>query len=154
MDGREAMAFSGGSASYYIHRGGVAASGSGTQTGGYQAPPGFRPVPNASSTTQSNVRGGSMGSAFAVESPRANFNHGMNMSASPGALSSGEPVKKKRGRPRKYGPDGPVSLALSPMSSNANSTPGSSTASHKRARGRPPGSGRKQQLATLGMKFL
>ncbi|XP_061337294.1 AT-hook motif nuclear-localized protein 5-like isoform X2 [Gastrolobium bilobum] len=63
---------------------------------------------------------------------------------------TGEPVKKKRGRPRKYGPDGPVSLRLSTMSATADSTPGSTTPSQIRRRGRPPGSGRKQQLATLG----
>ncbi|KAI4315409.1 hypothetical protein L6164_028223 [Bauhinia variegata] len=151
MDGREAMAFSGGSASYYIHRGGIAGSGSGsgTQVGGFQSPPGFRPLSNAVVPAQSNIRGGSVGSTFSVEPPRANFSHGISMGATPGVPSS-EPVKKKRGRPRKYGPDGPVSLGLSPMSINANSTPGSSTPSNKRSRGRPPGSGRKQQLATLG----
>ncbi|KAI4326963.1 hypothetical protein L6164_019473 [Bauhinia variegata] len=149
MDGREAMAFSGGSASYYIHRGGIAGSGPGTQVGGFQSPPGFRALSNSGVPDQSNVRSGSVGSTFSVEPPRANFSHGINMSATPGVPSS-EPVKKKRGRPRKYGPDGPVSLGLSPMSNNANSTPGSSTPSNKRNRGRPPGSGRKQQLATLG----
>ena len=150
MDGREAMGFPGGSASYYMHREGVAGSGSGTTAGGYQPPPGFRPLSNTNIPAQPNVRSGSIGSTFSVEPPRANFSHGSNMGASPG-VPSGEPVKKKRGRPRKYAPDGPVSLALSPMSGNASSTPGSSTPSDKRARGRPPGSGRKQQLATLGI---
>lgn len=147
MDGREAMAFSGGSAPYYLHRGNVSGSGSGTQTQGFQAPPGFRPLSNVGFPAQSNVRGGSVGSTFPpVEPPRANFSHGSNIN-----IPSGEPVKKKRGRPRKYGPDGPVSLGLSPMSATANSTPGSSTSSQKRNRGRPPGSGRKQQLASLGI---
>ncbi|KAF7810273.1 AT-hook motif nuclear-localized protein 5-like [Senna tora] len=151
MDGREAMAFSGGSASYYIHRGNVSGSGSGTQAQGFQTPPGFRPLSNVGFPNQSNVRGGgSVGSAFSVEPPRANFSHGSGGSSSPGVPSSGEPLKKKRGRPRKYGPDGPVSLGLSPMSATATSTPGSSTSSQKRNRGRPPGSGRKQQLASLG----
>ena len=157
------MAFSGGSASYYMHRGGVGggSGGSGTQTGGFQGPPpGFRALSNTSIQPQSNARGGgSVGSAssFSVEPPqaRANFSHGISIGASSGSgvpsSSSGEPVKKKRGRPRKYGPDGPVSLRLSPMSAPANSTPGSTTPSQKRNRGRPPGSGRKQQLATLGI---
>ncbi|KAK7308978.1 hypothetical protein RJT34_05353 [Clitoria ternatea] len=147
MDGRgEAMAFSDGSAPYYMqHRGAVSGSGPGTQSGGFQAPPsGFRPL--------SNVRGDSAGSAFSAEPQRAGFSHGITIGSSPnaGVPPSSEPVKKKRGRPRKYGPDGTVSLGLSPMSATANSTPGSATPSEKRPRGRPPGSGRKQQLASLG----
>ncbi|XP_020217526.1 AT-hook motif nuclear-localized protein 5 [Cajanus cajan] len=148
MDGREAMAFSGGSAPYYMHRGGGV--GSETQSG-FQAAPGFRPLPNTGIKAESNARGGSVGSGstFSVEPPQArvNFNHGIGIGA-----PSSEPVKKKRGRPRKYGPDGPVSLRLSPMSAPANSTQGESAAtpSQKKGRGRPPGSGRKQQLAALG----
>lgn len=71
------------------------------------------------------------------------------MVVSPGMPSS-EPVKKKRGRPRKYGPDGPVSLRLSSMSATQNLTPGSAPPGPKRSRGRPKGTGRKQQLANLG----
>jgi len=56
-------------------------------------------------------------------------------------------MKRKRGRPRKYGPDGSMALALSPFSALPGMT-GSS--SQKRGRGRPPGTGRKQQLAALG----
>lgn len=67
-----------------------------------------------------------------------------------------QPPKRKRGRPRKYatgaeGPPGapgaiyPVLPALMPASSSPY-TPGS----EKRGRGRPPGSGKKQQLAALG----
>ncbi|KAK7358625.1 hypothetical protein VNO77_00562 [Canavalia gladiata] len=160
MDGREVMAFSGGSGSYYMHRGGVAGSGSGTQIGGggFQASPGFRALSNTGFQAQSNARGqgGSVGSSstFSVEppqpQPQANFNHGIGIGP-PSATPSSEPVKKKRGRPRKYGPDGPVSLRLSPMSAPAaNSVPGSTSPSQKKGRGRPPGSGRKQQLAALG----
>ncbi|KAJ0964351.1 hypothetical protein J5N97_029473 [Dioscorea zingiberensis] len=60
---------------------------------------------------------------------------------------SGEPVKKKRGRPRKYGPDGSMALALSPLSAHSNSP---MTESSGKKRGRPPGSGKKQQLDALG----
>ncbi|KAG5058566.1 hypothetical protein JHK86_013562 [Glycine max] len=152
MDGREAMAFSDGSAPYYMHRVGVGGSGS-----GFQPAPGFRPLSNTGIQAESNARGGqgqgggSVGSnsPFSVEPPQghANFNHGIGIGA-----PSSEPVKKKRGRPRKYGPDGAVSLRLSPMSAPANSTQDASetTPSQKKARGRPPGSGRKQQLAALG----
>ncbi|XP_052735821.1 AT-hook motif nuclear-localized protein 5 isoform X2 [Vigna angularis] len=158
MDGREVMSFSGGSPSYYMHRGGVGGSGSGNLSGGgeFQATPGFRPLSNPAIQAEPNSRGqggGSVGSSsiFSVEPPhgRANFNHDIGIGS--GAPSS-EPVKKKRGRPRKYGPDGTVSLRLSPMSAPANSTQGGSatTLSQKKGRGRPPGSGRKQQLAALG----
>ncbi|CAA7407251.1 unnamed protein product [Spirodela intermedia] len=85
-------------------------------------------------------------------------------------MNVGEPIKRKRGRPRKYGPEGSMALELgslsSPMgasgssgfpstaagsSSNPASSPSSASASvTKKARGRPPGSGKKQQLAALG----
>lgn len=84
-----------------------------------------------------------------------------------------EQVKKKRGRPRKYKPDGAVTLGLSPSSLTPHSsssgmgtmvsTPGSGFGSggsgsggptEKRGRGRPPGSGKMQQLASLGKWFL
>ncbi|KAE9597753.1 putative PPC domain, AT hook, DNA-binding protein [Lupinus albus] len=159
MDGREAMAFSGGKSSYYIHREGVSGS-----SGGFHAPPpGFRALSNTGIQAQSNVTrgdGGSSASTFSAVEPqfRPSFSHGgINI----GGVSSGgvqpltssvENVKKKRGRPRKYAPtDGAVSLKLSPFSGTANSSTLSSTKpSEKRARGRPPGSGRKQQLASLG----
>lgn len=155
------MAFSGGSA-YFMHRGGVPGSGSGTQVGGgggggFQGPPGFRALssnPGIQAQSNARVQGGSVGPSptFSVEPQvRADFNRGSIIGASSGTPSS-EPVKKKRGRPRKYGPDGPgpVSLKLSPMSAPANPNQGSTTSSEKRGRGRPPGSGRKQQLALLG----
>eukprot|EP00249_Psilotum_nudum_P021452 c28110_g2_i1 orf=526-1743(+) len=57
-----------------------------------------------------------------------------------------EPLKRKRGRPRKYGADGIVALTAVPLSTATVAV----TPSQKRGRGRPPGSGRKQQLAALG----
>lgn len=68
--------------------------------------------------------------------------------------------KKKRGRPRKYSPDGNIALGLAPTpisSSNvvhgdSSGTP-SSEPSAKKNRGRPPGSG-KRQLDALGTHFL
>ncbi|CAA7403832.1 unnamed protein product [Spirodela intermedia] len=65
-------------------------------------------------------------------------------------MSMSEPVKKKRGRPRKYGPDGSMSLALvSPAAVGAASGYSSEPPAPKR-RGRPPGSGKKKQLDALG----
>ncbi|BBN19893.1 uncharacterized protein MPTK1_8g14640 [Marchantia polymorpha subsp. ruderalis] len=62
-----------------------------------------------------------------------------------------EPPKRKRGRPRKYpgadaSPGGSlgVSLALTPIAAKSPQSP-----TEKRGRGRPPGSGKKQQLAAL-----
>eukprot|EP00249_Psilotum_nudum_P021453 c28110_g2_i3 orf=526-1704(+) len=57
-----------------------------------------------------------------------------------------EPLKRKRGRPRKYGADGIVALTAVPLSTATVAV----TPSQKRGRGRPPGSGRKQQLAAIG----
>ncbi|WVZ12724.1 hypothetical protein V8G54_017254 [Vigna mungo] len=170
------MGFPGGSAPYYMqHRGGVSGSGPGTGTpSGFQPPSGFRALSNVSSNSTFSLEA-KPPSQSQPQPQRGGFGHGINLSSSPGINlssspginlgsspdggggggggmpSSGDPVKKKRGRPRKYGPDsGTVSLRLSPLSATANSTPGSGTPSEKRPRGRPPGSGRKQQLANLG----
>lgn len=69
---------------------------------------------------------------------------GVNVGA-PAAVAVPEPLRRRRGRPRKYGPEGVVSLGLSPSTSLSNLMP-----FQKRGRGRPTGSGRKQQLAPLG----
>ncbi|ONM00093.1 AT-hook motif nuclear-localized protein 13 [Zea mays] len=85
----------------------------------------------------------------------------------PGAnvLGMGELMRKKRGRPRKYAPDGSMALALAPISSasaGGAAAPGqqqhgggfsiSSPPSDPNAkrRGRPPGSGKKKQFEALG----
>ncbi|KAK7263311.1 hypothetical protein RJT34_30899 [Clitoria ternatea] len=64
-------------------------------------------------------------------------------------------AKKKRGRPRKYSPDGNIALGLAPThvspsggGADSTGTP-SADASAKKHRGRPPGSGKKQ-LDALG----
>ncbi|GLU05799.1 hypothetical protein SLE2022_228780 [Rubroshorea leprosula] len=150
MDGREAMALTGGSTPYYIHRGGVGGSGSASAThsgaAAYHGAPAFRSLTNPQLQAQSNV-----GSPFSVEpnSASASFPHGINMGVSSGVPSS-EPVKKKRGRPRKYAPEGQVSLGLLPMPTKSKPSAESDTSGQKRGRGRPPGSGRKQQLSLLG----
>ncbi|XP_072973277.1 AT-hook motif nuclear-localized protein 10-like [Typha angustifolia] len=87
--------------------------------------------------------------------------HGFNINM------GGEPVKRKRGRPRKYGPDGTMALSLKPVKTATSTSPGgggfspssageanlalsASPDGMKKARGRPPGSGKKQQMAALG----
>ncbi|XP_020598526.1 AT-hook motif nuclear-localized protein 9 isoform X2 [Phalaenopsis equestris] len=168
MDGREGMGLSG-PASYFMHRG-MGAPGSGSQPS-LHAPLGMsRSVPNLSpsfaiQTSAMGVPGGfgggaTQGSAFQASSPPTIAPHTVNIG--PGGIGvgvgQGEQVKRKRGRPRKYGPDGSVSLALSPLSSPTSVSgtsagllgSGSGMPSQKRGRGRPPGTGRKQQLASLG----
>ncbi|KAI3453704.1 hypothetical protein Pfo_010367 [Paulownia fortunei] len=167
MDGREGMTLQG-SASYYLNRGGIGGSGgsgpgssvhgagggsAAAQAGGIHTPPIFKSISNPSISVHPNVgiSGGAMGgSAFHVENPSPNFAHGMSMSVVSSASQGGETVKKKRGRPRKYGPDGAnMSLALSPISASTPSS-GPITPGEKPRRGRPPGSGWKQKLAPLG----
>ena len=140
------MALSGSSSSYYLHTG-FNGSGSGSLTHtGIHRPLGFRSITNPNISVQSNVRDGNLGSTFPVQSSSPNLNQDLNIGGAPSGVATGESGKRKRGRPRKYRPDGTnMSLGLSPMSSAPSA--GSTT---PRQRGRPPGSGRKQQLASLG----
>ncbi|OVA15190.1 protein of unknown function DUF296 [Macleaya cordata] len=97
---------------------------------------------------------------------------GFNMTTTTTAsTSNSDQVKKKRGRPRKYTVDGDnIALALTPLSSappppppppphyshnnnnnnNNHNTQSSDPPPFKRNRGRPVGSGKKQQLDALG----
>ncbi|KAK7251860.1 hypothetical protein RIF29_35435 [Crotalaria pallida] len=83
---------------------------------------------------------------------------GSSNSSALAAPSASEPVKKKRGRPRKYPSDGDIALGLAPTAAahgggaNGRGDSGgmpSSDAPPKKHRGRPPGSGKKQ-LDALG----
>ena len=89
----------------------------------------------------------------------------------PAPAGAGEPVaKKKRGRPRKYGPDGSMSLALvpasmaaapgpaapgasgpfSPEGAKTPSTAPSASPDGAKKRGRPKGSTNKKHVPALG----
>ncbi|XP_061373545.1 AT-hook motif nuclear-localized protein 9-like [Gastrolobium bilobum] len=140
MDRGDQIALSG-SASYYMHRG---IPGSGTQPELHNSP-GIRPLSNPNVPFQSSIGGSTIGSTLPLESSGIS-SQCVNVGASSGA-ATGEAVKRKRGRPRKYGPDGAVSLTLTPTPASHH---GTMTQSPKRGRGRPPGSGKKQQLASLG----
>nr|DAD41882.1 TPA_asm: hypothetical protein HUJ06_016205 [Nelumbo nucifera] len=107
----------------------------------------YKPV--TSSTPSYQTSGGGSGGD---SSAGAIVQHGLNM-------NMGEPMKRKRGRPRKYGPDGTMALALTPTSPGggvpasggfSSSSAASPSSSIKKNRGRPPGSGKKQQMAALG----
>lgn len=155
MDIREGMALSG-SAAYYLNRG-ISGSGSNVGSGsgtpsGVSTPSGYKSLTNANIAVQSNMgsSSGNVNSGYQVENSSSNFGHGVNISMASSVSPGSDPVKKKRGRPRKYGPDGSkMSLGLSPLSSTPST--GSITPGPKRAKGRPPGSGWKQKLAPLGM---
>ncbi|KAJ0265568.1 AT-hook motif nuclear-localized protein 5 [Hirschfeldia incana] len=171
MDGREAMTFPGSHPHYYLQRGAFTNLSHSQVASGLHAPPpqGMRPMlnPNAHHHPQANNPGGPH---FSMADHRhSDFGHsihmGMASSASAAAVQPHPPppmeqplVKKKRGRPRKYAPpDGQVSLGLSPVpcsSGGSNKAKDSSAVTDpnapKRARGRPPGTGRKQRLANLG----
>ncbi|KAL6556390.1 hypothetical protein OROGR_005678 [Orobanche gracilis] len=167
MDGREVMAYPAGSASYYLNRGGGSGNsgpgfnihGGGAQPAGIhiRAPPVFKNLSNPNIAFQPNVRasvvggGGSVsGSSYHIEDESANFSHDRDMTVRSGGLQGGGPIKKKRGRPRKYGPDGSnMSLGLSPLSASKNSSEGMSSG-EKKQKGRPRGTGWRQKLAPLG----
>lgn len=141
MDRRDAMALSG-SASYYMQQRGITGSGSEPESG-IHGSPGIHPFSSPNVQYQSSMSATTMGP---VESSTP---HSVNV-GTPSAQPSSETVKRKRGRPRKYGPDGTVSLALTPASAPH---PVTTTPGQKRGRGRPRGTGRKQQLASLGKTF-
>lgn len=143
MDRRDAMSLSG-SPSYYIQQRGISGSGSGAQSG-LHGSQGLHSLPNPNLQYHPGINATSIGSTLPVEPSSAISSHS-NLSA-PSAVPAGETPKRKRGRPRKYGPDGTVSLALT---SSPATHPRAVAPEQKRGRGRPPGTGRKQQLASLG----
>ena len=113
---------------------------------GITGSPGFSLLSNPNVSFQSNIGGNSIGPTLPIEPPPAFSPHGVNVGA-PYVVPHTQPVRRKRGRPRKYGTDGTVSLALSPTSATP---PWTISPTQKRGRGRPPGTGSKQQLACLG----
>lgn len=149
------MAFPGAHPQYYhLQRGAFSAISASQAASALHAPPGLRPMSNPNISPPSNA-----GPPFSIgEHRHQDFGHGIHMGmASSAAVQPPTPatepvVKKKRGRPRKYAPDGQVSLGLSslPSANKPKSSSMSDPNAPKRARGRPPGTGRKQRLANLG----
>ncbi|THG12806.1 hypothetical protein TEA_023547 [Camellia sinensis var. sinensis] len=116
----------------------------------------YKPVAGSPPAYQSAVSGGGGNGEGQAVMP-----HNLNMNV----MGSDPSMKKKRGRPRKYGPDGAMSLsvvtppppATVPQSTTGTFSPpapagglGSPSSSSKKARGRPPGSSKKQQIEALG----
>lgn len=100
------------------------------------------------SNNANNMGGGSASGTVSVSGPPA-----------PGTVPA-EPVKRKRGRPRKYGPDGTMKasaaaqqqqLVSAPPRTTMGSLSGDMSAmedpAQKKRRGRPPGTGKKQNLS-------
>lgn len=133
MDQREHMSLSG-SGSYYFHR------GSTEQVAGFQDLSIMNQLSNANLYFPSNT--GSSLITLPLDTSSTISPHEVSVGPT-SAVLQGEPMRRKRGRPRKYGWDGAVPSALLP------STPNPVTVSRtEKRRGRPPG--RKLKLASLG----
>ena len=137
----------------------------------------IRPMPNMPNMNMSatailnSIGGGSLaGMQFQMDTAPPPLMHNSTMgsvsaSASgtvPPAPAPAEPVKRKRGRPRKYGPDGTMKAAAQQQQHLVSAPPrmGSSMSgpdmlgtrgmedpAQKKRRGRPPGTGKKQQTS-------
>jgi hypothetical protein len=124
----------------------------------------IRPMPNMNmspSAILNSIGGGSFtGMQFQMDPPPPPLLHTAAMGASaptstPGAVPAAptEPVKRKRGRPRKYGPDGTMKQQqlvaaqprIGPSGPNMISSAGIEDSSQKKRRGRPPGTAKKHQ---------
>lgn len=141
----------------------------------------IRPMPNMPNMNMSptailnSIGGGSLaGMQFQMDPPPPPLLHTTTAAAAMGGSASGpgavppvhtEPVKRKRGRPRKYGPDGTMKqqqqqqaaasqqhlVAAPPRMGSLSSGPdmlggsGMEDAAQKKRRGRPPGTGKKHQ---------
>lgn len=138
----------------------------------------IRPMPNMPNMNMSatailnSIGGGSLaGMQFQMDTAPPPLMHNSTTMASVSASASGtvppapapaEPVKRKRGRPRKYGPDGTMKAAAQQQQHLVSAPPrmGSSMSgpdmlgtrgmedpAQKKRRGRPPGTGKKQQTS-------
>lgn len=70
-----------------------------------------------------------------------------------GLPASGTTGKKKRGRPRKYGPDGTITMALSPLPISSSAPGASGFSITKRGKSRLGGSDLKQNKK-MGMQYI
>lgn len=104
-------------------------SASGVAVRGEEAPESYRVAPRSEIPSQS--AGPTVTPATVTTTPSP-----ATVSTTP-SPATGTEVKKKRGRPRKYGPDGTVSLALSPMPISSSIPLTGEFSAWKRGRGKP-----------------
>ncbi|CAM8881012.1 unnamed protein product [Rhodiola kirilowii] len=141
MDGRDAILYSNTGLGHYVPQRGVSVPMPVTHSIGLTDPNlGFTHLSNEGSVLLSSDRG----SGFQTDNLNNGYQHNANIGSSSGTAQA-ELVKKKRGRPRKYGS---AALVVSPIYVSGAEEP--IVRSEKRKRGRPHGSGRKQMLASLG----
>lgn len=133
---------------------------------GTESPP--APLSNSVTQVAPALNVGTEGTGFGLTAPApatitpsgaAAAGRGTTPAATPATTGSVDSFgKKKRGRPRKYDADGNLRLSYvtppsqtTPFSlSSPVSSPSEFSSSSKRGRGRPPGSGNWQLLASLG----
>ncbi|XP_031274518.1 AT-hook motif nuclear-localized protein 6-like [Pistacia vera] len=102
-----------------------------------EAPDSFRAAPITENPGPGPLPGPTVVPATATSAPPES---GSAQGSAPGSASapgSGSEMKKKRGRPRKYGPDGKLSMALSPMPISSSIPLTGDFSAWKRSRGRP-----------------
>ena len=119
---------------------------SGVTVIGAEAPSAYHVAPRSEAPNQVHVPDG--GGAAATAAP---------VGVSPvSAGLDGTAVKKKRGRPRKYGPYGSVTMALSPMPISSSAPPSNDFSSGKRGkmRGMDYKPSKKVGLDYLGNAFV
>ncbi|KAL0339420.1 UNVERIFIED_CONTAM: AT-hook motif nuclear-localized protein 8 [Sesamum angustifolium] len=140
-----------GSASYYVHR------GTAESIMALQGSPSMNTFSDPTVHFQSNTMGSLTRPTLHLDTSSRMSPRGISLGPPPAisvgpppSMLQGEPVRRKRGRPRKYGRDGAVSLALSPSTSS----PVPLMRPTQKRRGRPPGTGRKQELVSLGGSFF
>ncbi|KAJ9164090.1 hypothetical protein P3X46_023705 [Hevea brasiliensis] len=124
---------------------------SGVTVKGIHAPESFRVAPrNENSVPNLNPIPNPIPNSNPNPNPTPNSNPSPNSSHFGGPTvtslpaSAGTEVKKKRGRPKKYGPDGTLALALSPMPISSSIPLTGELSAWKRGRGRPLESAKKQ----------
>ncbi|PKA59961.1 Putative DNA-binding protein ESCAROLA [Apostasia shenzhenica] len=124
--------------------GGVLAEKTADAGGNYQTPPAAAAEAPRAATAENSVEGGEVGSAAPQPQQLQQAAAATaRLEVGPGSIRMAMPMKKKRGRPRKYAPDGSVMLTLNPKPISASMPPGQYSApaviSMKRGRGRPGG---------------
>ncbi|XP_057533517.1 AT-hook motif nuclear-localized protein 9 [Amaranthus tricolor] len=111
-------------------------------------PQGVHSLSSSGMPYQPNIGGNLSGPGLMGEPTSTVLSDGRGVGGAPSSMQlAATPMRRKRGRPRKYGVEGKMSLNLSSVSAAPRAL---NTSTEKRGRGRPPGSGRKQLLAPFG----